>query len=336
MAHTVPSEDWNQLEKLLNTLDLRSLVEEQETVVVTANESVGGVLATLATHSILSAPVYDPSTNSFLGLVDILDLVAFLCSLSNWLRGGTNKQQLDLGVLQKRFSSLEEEHLSNIKATSVRDVINMAATERTMWAPISVSTPPQTVIKLLADPNLQRLPVTEDDGDRFLGIVTQSDIIKWLDDHKEDIPKALKEVKVRDLTTPLSEDVPKLSCDATMIEAFMKMELHRISALPVVDSQGFLKGNISASDIKKLNISPSDGPENMLGKLLTSVSSCFASPLLACSLDHCLNELFSSIVAERIHQVWIVDSNMVTVGAINLCHILAQFIPPTPERFYSY
>jgi len=188
------------------------------------------------------------------------------------------------------------------------------------------------------------------------------------------ISKALKEVKVRDLTTPLSEDVPKLSCDATMIEAFMKMELHRISALPVVDSQGnlknisltrpishdewskgFLKGNISASDIKKLNISPSDGPENMLGKLLTSVSSCFASPLLACSLDHCLNELFSSIVAERcvweqhhfgkthsiqknnrIHQVWIVDSNMVTVGAINLCHILAQFIPPTPERFYSY
>jgi CBS domain-containing protein len=336
MATNITAEEWREWGRLVDQLNVQALVEEQDTRVVNATDTMIDALALFAAHDVLSAPVYDAKCNGFVGLIDMLDLVAFLCRFSGSL-GGTKRlerEQLNLDALKHQLASLNEDQRSQIRATPVTALIGLS--ERTTWAPVSVKTPGQTLVKLLTDPNTHRIPITAEEGDQFLGILSQLDVAKWLHQQRESVPKPLRGLVVRDFASPgAKKEMVTVPSHATVIEALLKIDEHKVSALPVVDMQGYLKGNISASDIKKLKLEPSDQPEEMLQKMFVPVSYFLTSSPLTCTMDHSLDDVLGAMAANKVHRVWTVDSNNKPVGVVSLCDVLAQFVPPTLATYLT-
>jgi CBS domain-containing protein len=62
---------------------------------------------------------------------------------------------------------------------------------------------------------------------------------------------------------------------------------------------GYLKGTISASDIKKLKLEPSDQPEEMLQKMFVPVSYFLTSSPLTCTMDHSLEDVLGAMTANK-------------------------------------
>jgi CBS domain-containing protein len=331
MTSSIPAEDWRELGKLVEQLNVEALVEEQDTRVVNATDTMVDALGLLAAHNLLSAPVYDPASGGFVGLIDTLDLVAFLCRFSGSL-GGTKRlerEQLNLDALKHQLAALNEDQRAQIRAAPVNALIGLS--ERTTWSPVSVKTSPQTLVKLLTDSNTHRVPIAAEEEEQFLGILTQLDVAKWLQQHKDSIPKSLLGLRVRDFaTTGAKKEVVTVQSHATMIEALLKIDEHKVSALPVIDVQGNLKGNVSASDIKKLKLEPSDQPEEMLQKTFVPVSYFLTDPPITCTTENTMDDVLSAMTANRVHRVWVVDSNSRPVGVVSLCDVLAQFVPPNP------
>ncbi|ELR12292.1 CBS domain containing protein [Acanthamoeba castellanii str. Neff] len=341
MATNIPAEEWKEWGRLVDQLNVQALVEEQDTRVVNATDTMIDALGLFAAHDVLSAPVYDATCNGFVGLIDMLDLVAFLCRFSGSL-GGTKRlerEQLNLDALKHQLASLNEDQRAQIRATPVTALIGLS---------VSVKTPGQTLVKLLTDPNTHRIPITAEEGDQFLGILSQLDLAKWLHQHRESVPKvpqyllasmkakSLRGLVVRDFASPgAKKEMVTVPSHATMIEALLKIDEHKVSALPVVDVQGYLKGTISASDIKKLKLEPSDQPEEMLQKMFVPVSYCLTGSPLTCTMDHSLEDVLGAMTANKVHRVWTVDSNNKPVGVVSLCDVLAQFVPPTPESYLT-
>ena len=62
---------------------------------------------------------------------------------------------------------------------------------------------------------------------------------------------------------------------------------------------GYLKGTISASDIKKLKLEPSDQPEEVLQKMFVPVSYFLTRSPLTCTMDHSLEDVLGAMTANK-------------------------------------
>merc|ERR1712093_594366 len=116
MATNITAEEWREWGRLVDQLNVQALVEEQDTRVVNATDTMIDALGLFAAHDVLSAPVYDATCNGFVGLIDMLDLVAFLCRFSGSL-GGTKRlerEQLNLDSLKNQLASLNEDQRAQI------------------------------------------------------------------------------------------------------------------------------------------------------------------------------------------------------------------------------
>jgi hypothetical protein len=128
MATNIPAEEWKEWGRLVDQLNVQALVEEQDTRVVNATDTMIDALGLFAAHDVLSAPVYDATCNGFVGLIDMLDLVAFLCRFSGSL-GGTKRlerEQLNLDALKHQLASLNEDQRAQIRATPVTALIGLS------------------------------------------------------------------------------------------------------------------------------------------------------------------------------------------------------------------
>lgn len=327
MSSILGEADWRKWQTLLEQFDMHSFINEQDTRVVTATDTVTDTLTIFTRHNIHSAPVFDPAQGSFIGMIDMLDLVAFLCRFSGSL-GGTKRlerTELNYEKIKQNLDAMSDEQRANANNTPVHALIGLS--ERTSWSPISVETPAQTIIKLLAERNVHRLPVVTEEGDRFLGVITQIDLVRWLHAHRDELPESLKRLKVRDSRLGGVEMVTVAS-NATVIEALILMDEKKVSALPIVDLDGHLRGNISATDISRLGISPSDKAHDLLQKLFIPVASFHTEPVVTCTMDTPIAEILAAVNFNRVHRLWVVDNNTKPISVISLGDVLTHFVPP--------
>ncbi len=109
--------------------------------------------------------------------------------------------------------------------------------------------------KLMRERNIRRLPIVKSKGE-LVGIVTRSDIRKaepsgatslnvW------EINYLLAKLQLRDIMT---KDVIICKPDDTIKTAALKMEAHKIGALPVVNEKNHVVGIITESDIFRVLI----------------------------------------------------------------------------------
>jgi arabinose-5-phosphate isomerase len=90
------------------------------------------------------------------------------------------------------------------------------------------------------------MTVIVDDGNRILGVFTDGDLRRALDRHVDVHGVAMSEV----MTSPCKSIGPQ----DLAAEAVHLMELHRITALPVVDEQGRLIGALNVHDLFRAGV----------------------------------------------------------------------------------
>lgn len=126
--------------------------------------------------------------------------------------------------------------------------------------PVSVSedTPVLRAAELMKQKRVRRFPVTR--NDQLIGIVTDRDlrsaapsqVISFDAQERQLMPELhslLSAMKVREV---MSSHVITIGPEQTVVAAALLMLKHRLSGLPVVDSQGRLSGIITETDIFKV------------------------------------------------------------------------------------
>jgi len=282
-------------------------------------DSVLDVIKLLRETQIISVPIFNDETKEWMGLVDIFDILTVMIFMTDVkiLVDTVNRKEVDWHqYIQQELKILQEE--------KIEMVIN--ASERNPWCPVSHCKPLHSLMDMLADANLHRVPIVNDDGE-VIGIITQSAVINFLYKHVDQFPDNAA-IKVKSCFQP--SKVISIEVNKTALEAFKLMITEKVSGVAVVDEQGKLVASLSSSDLKgsmdcnlfhDLYLPISLYSEKTLPDLFDK-KNC-TSPI-SCTLDTSIYELLHKLASNRIHRLFVVDSENKPIGVLSLCNIIAM------------
>jgi len=292
-----------------------SIVPSQNVIFFHSNTAVTRVFKTLVTKNIYSAPIIDSKDNSYLGFIDLLDIVAYIVDIADKQkekRGSHQDSAPDLYELLEQVEQFDMEHASRITgfATQSRP------------PPLQSGATIQAAISVFKDSGAHRLPIMQ--NGTIKAVLTQSTLISWLYKNLASIPDSLKQKTVSEFG--FLKPVISVHFEAQAIEAFRLMAVHKIHGIAVVDDDGKMFSNLSAKDIKLL------APDAVFTKLYRHtrelVSITRASKAKAVFPSFCVSQhsKFEETVAKmdvlKIHRLYIEDEHCKPIGVVSLGDIL--------------
>jgi CBS domain-containing protein len=144
----------------------------------------------------------------------------------------------------------------------------------------------------------------------------------------------VQECKLMALKTAkyIKTPVKTISSDVKAIEAFEKMSQYNLSGLAVVDKEGRLIGNTSATDIK-LWLVKSISLEFKIEKFLQLVLQGHVNekaPVVCSTLKTSVGLALDKFRATRYHRLWIVDDKSVPLGVLAITDVY-KFLSDVPK-----
>jgi len=172
--------------------------------------------------------------------------------------------------------------------------------------------------------NLHRFPVTNTES-KLIGIVSQSQLVHFLEPHtsKFDFGNST----IGQLGLGLEKVVVTVSENDSVMKAIQTLKEHKVTGIGVVNSNGQLIGNFSASDLKMFGIG---------FKILNVASGTMKDFIAALQIPkhihypvtvtkaHTAQKVVSLIKETGVHRVYIVDDKK-PIGIISLVDILELF-----------
>jgi CBS domain-containing protein len=287
--------------------------DEFHFVTIREDETVRTAILRLGEKKITSLPVLS-NAGKCVGAVDMLDLLTFASA--------------KLGFKAPTVSSSHraiQEYLSQ----PVRDLVNISGRNR--FVRLAVSAGIQDLFEVLAQPDVHRVAL-RDDSKKIVGLVTQSRLVRYIKENQGDFSSKW-EMRVKDFCR--MGNVATVNVNQFVIDAIRRLEESRISGIAVVDDEGKLVGNISASDLKRMQV---DSVEQLCYDIYQHIHiflNLSTSENIRKQLPHfepftvspedTLGKVIDLVVEKGIHRVYICDSDRKPVGEISLCDILAQF-----------
>jgi len=298
----------------LKNVPIESVSSPKSVVCVRSTDSVKVVFEKLIEHHILSVPVYDENTKAYLGLVDVLDIVAFLVQLF-----GDKYDSRKVFASESKFASTP---ISGITDLSKRNPFIYISKDQSVFevANILVNGAPG---------GIQRVCVVE--NGKVVSIITQSSFVEYI--YQKDILKDKKNSTLAELKLGFRE-VPTIRLTETALAAFKRIHTEKLTALAVVDEQNRIFSNISGKDLKV--VKNEDGILHLesyqFSRLLLPVEEYLSlakhdelnvrSPVFASGSDDTLAELLEKIVKLKVHRIYIVDEKSQPLGVVNLVDII--------------
>eukprot|EP00658_Telonema_sp_P-2_P078120 TRINITY_DN7239_c0_g1_i13.p1 TRINITY_DN7239_c0_g1~~TRINITY_DN7239_c0_g1_i13.p1 ORF type:complete len:348 (-),score=99.84 TRINITY_DN7239_c0_g1_i13:307-1350(-) len=309
---------------------------------LTSDQSVGEALHTLASNKIMSAPVVaaadvvmdslaPENARQYLGMIDVQQLLFHAVRI---LRERIQAKHLDTDpafkqqcweLFQEMGDELFEAELLNLCGNDAGIIFPGWWTEATLKELISVGF-------LRADE--QEAAHEEQTAHRVLicnsshsaqvdGIISQSDVVRFVADHPNCfepgvIDKTLEELEFLAQQTPT--EIVSVNQKMSALDAFELMERRGVSGLAVLNDEGQLVGNLSASDLRGMG-------RHEFGDLLMSVEDFtlinkdqvqgYCLPPDA-TLD-CLLQTFKE---KRVHRLYVVDERNSPMAVITLTDVM--------------
>lgn len=269
----------NPLAMRLQGKTIESVTSVTQNMLTIAREaSVGELLAELDSRKLLAAPVMDGT--SVVGFVDVLDAA---CALVK----GTDIQQ-----------------------TSVGDLVNFSAADA--YIPILGLNPLTYMVEVFATGSHRALVLK--DGSQ--AVLSQSDVVKFLasDLSSTDvIPFVSQTLEQLGLG---SRPVICVSASDSVAAALKLIGKNTISAVGVIDSNGKLVGDFSASELRgglcKLELALQTPVGEFSGK----------RKFHAVGVDATLGELLGVLADQRLHRVWLTGITGKPIGLVSLTDLL--------------
>eukprot|EP00010_Vexillifera_abyssalis_P005771 CAMPEP_0201552276 /NCGR_PEP_ID=MMETSP0173_2-20130828/14597_1 /ASSEMBLY_ACC=CAM_ASM_000268 /TAXON_ID=218659 /ORGANISM="Vexillifera sp., Strain DIVA3 564/2" /LENGTH=311 /DNA_ID=CAMNT_0047962729 /DNA_START=30 /DNA_END=965 /DNA_ORIENTATION=- len=291
-----------------------ALVEDKPKVQpILSSWSVEAATTFLRGSNFLSAPVVDKSTGEYIGFIDVIDLMLYACGISDaFMKCDQTVEQMK--ALESRWAEKK-----------VADLIGLNDEDELLWS-LSPETKLEKAVEVLHK-GIHRLLV----GDY---VVTQTDLVRYLitaHTHNEiQLDSAQLSKKLSELET-LGSSVKTVNASESALSAFAKMGADHLSALGVVNADGKLVGNLSASDIR--GVTP-----DLYPCLLQDITKFWQTvhtdkwsglskhqDLVTVTDDTTLDQLLKEFSATRLHHVYLVDNDGKPKRAISLTDVIQLF-----------
>ncbi|KAL6069930.1 CBS domain-containing protein [Balamuthia mandrillaris] len=344
----------NALYEHLHQLKISDILNPKagSVVFVTSDNTVEETVRVLGSNSIQSCAVVEASSQkekqqevgSCVGVVDVLDIVSFIVSVAPDAASITRNELQSLEICGRA-----------IAFEPIVNVIN--ASGRDPYVPLLANDPVTMLTDIFAK-GIHRMPIL-DDGQRLSHTISQSDVVQYLSTqlHMGKL-KGMGEKTCKQLFgLDGQREVFTVSKNgSSLLDALKMLKEKGVSALAVVEEDGTLAGNFSASDLKGLyqeqfpslllpvgDYLEKHSPKVRLFLLLFLipfyfVAFCWFSRLLSlpnilrftqqslqpicASAETSLLDLTKEMAASRIHRMWVLDESYRPIGVISMTDIM--------------
>jgi len=316
--------------KLLSNSSIKQLENLGSTDVIElrANDSLYHAMTVLSTYKILSAPVRDKQSN-LVGMVDLMDIVALLGKLF------TKENPKNIQSLSNYYREV-----SGLSLYTVKDLMNKSGRNplKLLRENESITTAIQMFTK---QPHpFHHIPIVNKQN-QVVKIITQYDIIQYLFNNMNRFDSSVLRSTIKQLKHGNQSPVEYVTIHDTALKAFLRMHEKGVSALAVVNDNGILVGNISSTDIQGILSKNA----NILNELLLPVMQYLGdirnpysnlsaskvsgddtrfmarSPVCA-ELNDTVGNVIETLVKERIHRIYVVDSSTKPLDVITLTDLI--------------
>ena len=222
----------NQVTKKLHEIKLSDFLKGQSVVTVNYNDTIDTAIMLLNKHNIHSCPVED--NGSCVGVVDMLAImrhILLVCPSEDYNKP-YNLEVAGRAIALKKVGDLLEEQEVPFVALEVNEFANLALD--------------------VFSSGIHRTPVLDSEG-KVVETISQSDFVKWIYDQSNTYLKKFDVFDKKVMDLGLSQKVvTSVKSTDTVIKSIWTLVYNNLSAVPIVNDNGDLVGNFSATDLKVL------------------------------------------------------------------------------------
>jgi len=308
---------------MLQSTTINDIVPQRKVYVCYDTDTLQDALKTLSAYNILSLPVLESKTKKFLGFVDMLDIVSHVVHIHEEMP--ENDSEID------NYSMLRYKDVQFLYQ-QIGQIIDLSGTNPV--CNVHGESPLFECIGLFQK-GVHRVAVISSYGITE-NILSQSDVIRFLIS-KLDSYLDIFEKTVRETFNIANKTIISVQSNEATIKAFKIIHDNKISAVAVVDENGKLIGNLSASDLKGAVTTDDDEGAETFGSLLLPVTTFLQQggmsklPVATCFLSSSLSFVLLKIMALHVHRLWIVDESEKPIGIISLTDIMQAVISQKQE-----
>lgn len=294
----------------LSTLPVQNLgAFDGDIAFVSSIDSLATALRLMTTKNIYSVPVLDASTNTFVALVEINDLVAALLDVHNDTQNVTHVPKL----IEERWSKITIQELLQHED------------RHTPFQPLPESASIQDAINAMAKSS-RRVPVVNAQN-QLVQIISPFSIVNFFAHH----PDALgdkRSATIRNLGR-FSPRVIIADCDTRAIDVFAQMVRSGISGVGIRSREHDLMAVISIKDIRVAveNLSTLLLPVDEYIQIVRKANLRAIAPSIYCSVEDALEKVVAKLSAIRMHRVFLRgEDHKSTVGVLSVWDIVSLFV----------
>lgn len=216
-------------------------------------DTVSNAMALLALNNISSIPVFSDSKNEYVGYVDTKDIVQFLAgnydSCDSSEKHASSFMQFCNAMTSMKFNS------------STSSIVDISHTNEFHSLPPGSSI--MNVLQVMKRTHCSRVPIVDSETSRIIKIISQSDLVHLLAHYAsieadpikfnssvEELNLLMASGGHKSSSTRTKKELIKLYTSQTAFEAIKMMADHKLSSLPVVNSDGELVTALSDNDIR--------------------------------------------------------------------------------------
>lgn len=327
-----PLNEVREVQKWLDQYKVTEIVPEKRLVIsVHETDLISTAFQTLVQNKIMSVPVFS-ETRGFYSMIDLFDIIDFALTVSK----DDFKQELQRLFPIDRTASTHQpsEILSGTEAfakITVKDL--QQALHQEKFPNVDHRSSLFEAMKYMVQNKVHRVVIV--DSERSLhGIITQTMIIRFLNSklHLEPL-RMLGNCLMRDIPMHNPWRTVSITPDKTAYDAFAVMRKERVSGVPVVDTNGHLIGNVSASDIKAIGMDAhylhalilplNDYFTELQGRFnLPGFAGLKEKQTIKYTEDDTLRQVCDRLATHRVHRIYLVDAAGTLKGVTSLSEIM--------------
>eukprot|EP01118_Nematostelium_gracile_P011746 TRINITY_DN421_c0_g1_i1.p1 TRINITY_DN421_c0_g1~~TRINITY_DN421_c0_g1_i1.p1 ORF type:complete len:327 (+),score=67.36 TRINITY_DN421_c0_g1_i1:43-1023(+) len=324
------------LQSLFSGLKVGDLFPQKKEIISFPHTTkVSEFLTKLESASILSAPILDDDQKT-IGIVDVLDIVLFIIGL---FPKEVPWDNLDENELRKVLQSG-----SQFDNTPISELLELSHRIKQQYGHLITVTKSTPITKLLDMfyLGIHRVLVLDDKG-VVENVISQSDLLHILGQCLPFLEERERKILVKDFG--LSSELTTVKMDTKTIQVLSMMQtnidLPILSAVPIVDIDGNLVANFSASNLKGLR------QTTFISLLLpvmtfltiqqetedfqTNLTRFKSVHPIVCDMDTTFECVVERMVAHRIHRLWIVQDKR-PIGVISIGDVFRLLLPWTDKK----
>ncbi|CAG9558661.1 unnamed protein product [Danaus chrysippus] len=259
----------------------------------------------LVYNGVRAAPLWDSQRQRFVGMLTITDFIKIL--------------QMYYTSPNVTMDELEEHRLETWRQVLKGSVMPLVS--------IGPDSSLYDAIKMLITNRIHRLPVIDPDTGNVLYILTHKRILRFLFLYINELPKpSYLQCKLRDLRIGTLNDIETATEDTSIIQALRKFVNRRVSALPLIDSEGRLKDIYAKFDVINLAAEKTYNNLDVSLKKANEHRNEWFEGVQKCNLDETLYEVMERIVRAEVHRLVVVNEDDKVTGIISLSDLLMYLV----------